>query len=171
MKLKDIVRTVAPALAGALGGPLAGTAVRVLSEKFLGKPDGTPEELETFLQTASPEQIVALKALDLEFKGKLLDAGIKIEEIEVADRSSARQMFMAAKDPTPSLLTAAVVVVWAAIQYLLFTGEAPEGSRELIARMLGTVDAALLTVMTFWFGSSRGSSEKNAMIDKLTADR
>lgn len=42
---KAIVKTVAPALGTALGGPLAGTAVKVLSEALLGHSDGKEEEI------------------------------------------------------------------------------------------------------------------------------
>jgi len=38
---KGIVGTVAPALATALGGPLAGVAVRAIAEKVLGKPEAS----------------------------------------------------------------------------------------------------------------------------------
>ena len=167
MKLKEIVRTVAPALATALGGPLAGSAVRVLSEKFLGKADGTPEELEPILASATPEQLIELKKLDNDFKGRLIEAGIKIEEIDAADRLSARGMFTATRDPTVTILTIPVVIVWGTVQYALFTQAIPQGSHDMIVRMLGTLDAALLTVMTFWFGSSRGSKDKTDAIAAL----
>lgn len=167
MKLKEIVRTVAPSIATALGGPLAGTAVRVLSEKFLGKPDGTPEEIEQVLTSATPEQIIELKKLDLAFKQQLLDAGIKLEQLEVEDRASARQMFMTTRDATPSWISFLVIGVWAAVQFMLFENALPEGSRELILRMLGTLDSALLAILYFWFGSSRSSREKSETIAKL----
>jgi hypothetical protein len=161
MKLKDIVRTVAPALATALGGPLAGSAVRVLSEKFLGKPDGTPEELEAVLVSATPAQLIEMRKLDLDFKAQLIDAGIKLEEIAANDRQGARGMFTATRDPTVTILTISVVLVWGTVQYALFTQAIPEGSHDMIVRMLGTLDAALLTVLTFWFGSSIGSKKKD----------
>ena len=44
-QLLNIVKTVAPTIATAMGGPLAGMAVRTLSETLLGKPDGTEAEL------------------------------------------------------------------------------------------------------------------------------
>lgn len=167
MKLKEIVRAVAPALAGALGGPLAGSAVRVLSEKFLGKPDGTPEELEPILAGASPEQLIELKRIDSDFKTTLVNAGIKLEELEANDRAGARAMFSATRDPTVSLLTYAVVLVWGGIQWLMFTQAVPEGSHDMIVRMLGTLDASLMAVLYFWFGSSRGSKDKTDAITAL----
>jgi len=167
MKLKEIVRAVAPSIASALGGPLAGTAVRVLSEKFLGKPDGTPDELESVLVGASPEQLIELKRIDSEFKTTLVNAGIKLEEIEANDRAGARTMFTATRDPTVSVLTFSVVLVWGAIQYMMFTQAVPEGSHDMIVRMLGTLDASLMAVLYFWFGSSRGSKDKTQAIASM----
>ena len=42
---QGIVKAVAPTLAGMLGGPLAAVAVRELSNKILGKPDGTEADV------------------------------------------------------------------------------------------------------------------------------
>jgi hypothetical protein len=42
--LLNVVRTVAPTIATAVGGPLAGMATRVISEALLGKPDGSEAE-------------------------------------------------------------------------------------------------------------------------------
>lgn len=169
-KLKDIVRTVAPALATALGGPLAGTAVRALSEKFLGRPDGAAEEVEAALTSATAEQIIELKRLDKEFKSKMLDAGIKLEELEEQSRTRATNMFVATRDPTVTLLTLAIVIVWGIVQWALFTHNVPENSHDMIARMLGTLDAALMAVLYFWFGSSKGSREKTEALAAMVSD-
>jgi hypothetical protein len=47
-----------------------------------------------------------------------------------------------------------IVVCWAIIQYFLFTHVIDASMRELIARVLGTLDGALMLVLSFWFGSS-----------------
>lgn len=166
-KLREIVRTVAPALATALGGPLAGTAVRALSEKLLGRPDGSVEEVEAVLATATTEQIIELKRLDKDFKSTLLDAGIKLEELEEQSRTRATNMFVATRDPTVSILTVSIVVVWGVVQWALFTRAVPQDSHDMIARMLGTLDAALMAVLYFWFGSSKGSRDKADAINAL----
>jgi hypothetical protein len=36
--------------------------------------------------------------------------------------------------------------------------------RELIARVLGTLDSALMLVLSYYFGSSAGSAEKNQIM-------
>lgn len=64
--LKNIVRAVAPGIATALGGPAAGIAVASLSNLLLGKPNGSPEEIEGAIASASPETLIKLKELDLQ---------------------------------------------------------------------------------------------------------
>ena len=70
-KLLNLVRTVAPSIASAVGGPLAGMATRAISEALLGKPDGTEEELTQAVATATPEQLLALKQAENEFSIKM----------------------------------------------------------------------------------------------------
>jgi hypothetical protein len=40
--------------------------------------------------------------------------------------------------------------------------------RELIARVLGTLDGALMLVLSFYFGSSSGSQAKDTMLHNST---
>jgi hypothetical protein len=40
---KDIIRSIAPTIGTALGGPLAGTATKFIADKMLGKADATQE--------------------------------------------------------------------------------------------------------------------------------
>lgn len=167
MKLKELIGAVAPALASALGGPLAGTAVRVLSEKFLGKPDGAEDEVVAALAVATPEQIVELRRIDAEFRKTLVDAGIKLEELEVRDREGARAMFTATRDPTVTWISLLVLGVWGSVQYALFTAQIPEANADMVVRMLGTLDAALMAVLWFWVGSTKKSGEKTEAILKL----
>ena len=69
--LGNIVGKVAPGIATALGGPLAGSAVKFLSEKLLGKTDGTAEELLQELNGLTPEQMLKIKEMEHEFNLQL----------------------------------------------------------------------------------------------------
>jgi len=55
-QLLNLVRTVAPSIASAVGGPLAGMATKAISEALLGKPDGSEEELLQAAAKASPKE-------------------------------------------------------------------------------------------------------------------
>ena len=49
-----LLRQVAPTIATALGGPVAGMAVRALSVGLLGREDGTANDLAAVLAAATP---------------------------------------------------------------------------------------------------------------------
>lgn len=106
--LKGILGTAAPAIATALGGPLAGSAVRFLSGKILGKDNGSEEELMSAIEGWTPEQRLELKRLDNEYNLALLNQGINIFELEVRDKESARNMVVATKNMVPQLTLAII---------------------------------------------------------------
>ena len=166
--LKKIVGAVAPALAKALGGPLAGTAVSAIAKKVLGKEYATEDEIAEVMAKATPEQIVSLKKLDLEFAKQLSDAGIELDKLEVADRASAREMRMAnPKDWVPNALAACLLVGLLALTWFLLGSEVPAGNKEIIINLMGVLEGALVTVFTFFFGSSRSSDEKSKVLGRI----
>ena len=68
---------------------------------------------------------------------------------------------------TPRVIAIVVFLVWGVVQYHVFTSTIPEGMRELVARMLGTLDAVLMAVVYYYYGSSSGSAAKTqAMVNK-----
>lgn len=170
-KLRDIVRTVAPALATALGGPLTGSAVRLLSEKFLGKADGTEEEVAAALSVATPEQIVELKRLDHDFKKHLVDAGIKLEELAMQDRASARTREAAVRDWVPGALGFLIVSGFLAAVWAVISGHAAGLNDSAIVGILGTVIGYLSAkadqVTGYYYGSSAGSKAKTDAMERI----
>lgn len=75
---KGIVKAVAPALGTALGGPLVGTAVKVLGEKLLGNADATEADVAKAIEAGlPPESIVKLREIDADFKLKMESAGLE----------------------------------------------------------------------------------------------
>ena len=57
-------------------------------------------------------------------------------------------------------ISLAVLALWAYVQLILLRDQIPEMNRDLVLRMLGVLDAAVLTVLTYWLGSSAGSARK-----------
>jgi len=79
-QLLNLVRTVAPSIASAVGGPLAGMATRAISDALLGKPDGTEQELAEAAAKATPEQLLALKQAEQDFAIKMRELDIDLEQ-------------------------------------------------------------------------------------------
>lgn len=166
---KSIVGTVAPTIATALGGPLAGMATQAISNAVLGKPDGTHEELGNALATATPEMLLKVKQSEQDFITHMEELGIKKEQLAASDRDSARQREIKTGDVwTPRTLGGLIILGWFAMQWFLLTHVIPAEMREIVLRGLGTLDLAVGLVLGYYFGSSSGSAAKTAIMDKMT---
>lgn len=158
----DWLKQIAPTAATLLGGPMAGMAVDMIG-KALGMTDATKEQVKGVLESATlnADQMTALKAADAELKIKLKELDIDLEKVHAGDRASAREMAAKTGDIwTPRIIAGIVFIVWGVIQYHVFTSTIPDGMRELVARMLGTLDAVLMAVVYYYYGSSSGSAAK-----------
>lgn len=80
MSLADIVRAVAPTIATALGGPLAGAAVSFLAGKF-GLSEATQEKVQQVLAGSDP---VKLREIELEFQKFMADNVQKLQLAQIA---------------------------------------------------------------------------------------
>ena len=110
-KILQILGGIAPTIATALGGPLAGVATKALADKLLDRPDATEAEVEAAILGASPQDLLKLKEAEADLERHLIDAGIEIEQIAANDRDSARKRQMALKDRVPGILAALVLIV------------------------------------------------------------
>ena len=161
-QLLNIVKTVAPTIATAMGGPLAGMAVRTLSETLLGKPDGTEAELAAAAAAATPDQLLALKNAENNFKLEMKKLDVDLERISAGDRDSARQMTVQTRDWTPRALAGVITVgFFGVLMYMLMFGLPAAGGGEAMLVMLGTLGTAWGAVVSFYFGSSAGSRAKD----------
>lgn len=63
------------------------------------------------------------------------------------------------------ILAGAIILFSMVLIIMLFLIEIPEKNEALITQALGTVLALLVMVGSFYFGSSKGSQDKNKMIE------
>ena len=167
-QLLNLVRTVAPSIASAVGGPLAGMATKAISEALLGKPDGTEEELAQAATKATPEQLLALKKAENDFALQMRELDIDLERIAGADRDSARNREIKTKDWTPKLLAGGITIGYFGVLFYMLTHGLPTtGGSEAMLVMLGTLGTAFGGVMAYYFGSSAGSKEKTEAMNRM----
>lgn len=171
--LGDGVAAIAPTIASAFGGPLAGLAVTTL-EKALGFAPGAsrtddPKGFEAKLQgaLATPEQVLALRQADLAFKQFCLDNELQLVRADNADRDSARRRQVELHDYTPTVLAMLVTLGFFGLLCLLAFHEAPVGNRDILNIMVGSLGAAWVAVVSYYFGSSAGSRVKDGSIAAL----
>ena len=167
-KIIDLVRTVAPTIASAVGGPLAGMATRAISEALLGKPDASQDELTEAAMNATPEQLLALKKAEHDFTIKMRELDIDVQRLSGEDRNSARQREVATKDRTPKILAALITAgYFGVLFYMMKYGLPTTGGSEAMLVMLGTLGTAWGGVVAYYFGSSAGSREKTDAINRM----
>ena len=155
---------VAPTIATALGGPLAGVAVKTLSNVLFGHENATEDQISEAMATATPDQLAAIKKIDADFKVQMKSLDIDLERIAAGDRDSARQMQIANKDWTPKALAFFVTFgFFGALIWILVFG-IPKTGMEVILMMLGSLSTSWTGVMQFYFGSSAGSKAKNDLL-------
>jgi len=163
---KSIVRTIAPVLGGAIGGPFGPVASRILSDTLLGKSDGTDAELSDAISNATPEQLAQLKKIDNDFEVQMAELGFKRAELHVRNTESARDM-AAKTNYWPQVVLSSVFITGYVIILVGLMGgyiTIPVLVKDTILLLLGLLVREIPTIMQFWFGSSSGSKEKtNAM--------
>ena len=157
---------IAPTIATALGGPLAGIALKTLSSVLLGHEGGTEEDISAAMASASPDQLAALKKIDADFKAHMKELDIDLERIAAGDRDSARQMQTATKDWVPKVLAVVITLGFFGILIWMLLNGMPETGTEALLMMLGALGTAWTGVVNFYYGSSAGSKQKT---DALTA--
>ena len=160
----DWLAQIAPTIATALGGPLAGLAVTSLSKVF-----GVPEkDVQGMIESGkmSAEQLQQVKLAELELQKQAQALGLNFETLAVEDRKSARDMQIATKSVVPPILAGAVTVGFFGILYALMMGYATESNQLMI--MLGSLGTAWTGIIAFYFGSSNSSQHKDEMLYNST---
>jgi hypothetical protein len=163
-----LLSSVAPSIATALGGPLAGLGVKALSKALLGAEDFSEEAVMDAMATASPEQLAAVKKIDADFKVQMKSLDIDLERISVDDRKSARDMQKETRDWIPRALAVSVTAGFFAILIYMLVYGLPTTGNEALLLLLGALQTAWGGIIAFYFGSSSGSQKKDAMIYNST---
>ena len=168
---KKLVRTVAPGLATALGGPLAGAAVQTISQAVLGKPDGTEAEVAAAVVSGGTDVLLKVKEADQAFAVRMKELGIDLERVHQQDRISAREREVKTGDSwTPRVLAATIVggflAMVAAVLLGKVTGITDPVAAGMIGTLIGYVSAKADQVVSYYFGSSAGSAAKTELMAK-----
>ena len=147
--LFNLLKGFAPTLATAVAGPLGGAAVSAIAAKL-----GVSDSVEAVAKAIAEDPAATAKLQELE---------LEYAKLEAADRANARQteVAFATSTQTPWLnksvtpiLAFVVVICWGLIQWKLLNHVVPKEMREIVIRVLGTLDGALVMVLSYYFGAS-----------------
>lgn len=162
--MNEFLKGLAPTLASALLGPLGGVAVAGLG-KIFGIDNATQKDIAAQFEAGklTPEQIGEIKLLELKLQADEQERKFRYSELEFKDRDSARDMQKVTLSPVPAILTYLLTVGFFGILGAMFYFPDVKDSPPLMI-MLGSIGTAWTGACSFWFGSSRASQNKDAML-------
>lgn len=167
MDFKKLIGTVAPTLATALGGPLAGVAAGAIAEA-LGLTDKSEVAVEKALANATPADLLKLKQADHQFALEMKKLDLRPEELEVEDRISARVSYAATKDGLVPWLAVLVVGTFCAVTSAVLFG-ALKVEAVIGGTLIGYLSAKAEQVLSFYFGSTKSSRGKDQTLAETLA--
>jgi len=159
----DWLKQIAPTIATALGGPLAGMAVSAIS-KAVGVDEDKVQDMISS-NKLNADQVAQLKMAEIELAKQAQDLGLNFEKLSVEDRKSAREMQATTRSWMPPILAGAVTVGFFAIMTLMFFNKV-DSNNPAILMMLGSLGTAWTGIIAYYFGSSAGSQAKTEMMAK-----
>jgi len=169
-KALQILRTVAPTVALAVGGPFGPLASAALSA-VLGTPKDDGKATEAALLTATPDQLLALKKADQDFELQLEKLGIEKDKLVFDDIANARAREIAVKDSTPRYMAYLVTVgFFGVLGYLVVEGK-PVSGGDVMLVMVGSLGTAWTGIVAYYFGSSAGSAAKTDALNTIAVKK
>ncbi len=178
---RSTLSAVAPGLAAAFGGPLAGAAVKVIADKVLGRPNASQAEVEDMLASGglTPDAIVALKSAELEFQTEMARVQVEMEKAYIADTASARQQTVdLAKENSgiawgAPVISLVITMGFFGAVYLLFFIERnwDERTANLLNVLFGALTVTFTQVANYWLGSSAGSKRAGDAVRKIAEQK
>lgn len=167
---KSTVNTIAPGIATALGGPLAGLATKALLSVFGLDEGSSDQDIAKAIQGATPDQLLALKKAEEDFQVQMKTLDIDLERISAGDRDSARKREMELRDWVPGVLGVLTVLGYFVVLTLMAWGLVSQTvtKSEAFLIMLGGLIAMTKDIYGYFFGSSVGSARKDDTIKALS---
>jgi len=159
----DWIKSLAPLLGTALGGPLGGAAATFLADK-LGIEGKTIESVSDILQSGrmTPEQVGAVKLAEIDFQKFLESNKIDLAKMNLENTKDARDMQKQTRSIYPAIFSTFVTLGFFGILASMLIMEYRPTDSLLI--MLGALGAAFGAVVNFWLGSSSGSAAKTELL-------
>lgn len=170
--MNDLLKTLAPTVLSAILGPFSGIALSALGS-ILGVSAATTESVTKAFSDGklTPEQLSAIKELELKYQNDEKERGFKYAELEFQDRDSARKANVAGgvqKELFGMSLILLVICLGTEI-WVLFNGYPKTLPEIIVGRILGLLDGVALLVLSYWYGTTNGSHNKDVLLANAPA--
>ena len=156
-------------LGTALGGPFGGIAAGFIAEKLglEGKTvDAVTKALSDNKMTA--DQVTAIRLAEIDFTKFLAQNEITKDQLDTQNTVDARAMQIAVKSITPNILAVIIVTGFFGILIAMMLGLLTVSDQQALLILLGSLSAGFGAVLNFFFGSSRGSQNKDVLLANST---
>ena len=110
-----------------------------------------------------PEATVKLREVELRHSEVLATLAVQQAEAQLADVQQARTTHQG--HWMPWVLTIVLAVMVASMGVGLFVLDTPAENREVVYLLAGQLLGAFATAIAYWLGSSRGSAEKQRVLE------
>lgn len=163
--MNDFLKTLAPLLGTALGGPLGGAAASFIADK-LGLDTKDVKSISDVLNSGklTADQIAQVKLAEIDFQKFLENNKIKMEEIAAGDRNSAREMLKSTRSYVPAVLTFGITIGYFVVLIGMMTKMFAVADSQVMLIMLGQLGTAWGITIAFWFGTTSGSKDKTDIL-------
>jgi hypothetical protein len=176
MDWKNVLGKLAPTIATALGGPLAGAVVGQIGSIF-GIDEPSQDKIRAAIESGqlTGEQIAALRELELKLKAEEAERGFRYADLEFRDRDSARsrdsEIVKTGKRNlrADSMFILAVVVICGLVWLIWKDPNINEFMKGIVTLVLGRFLGYLDSMYGFEFGTTRSSQSKDNTINKLSS--
>jgi hypothetical protein len=175
MPFLPLLLGLAPTVASWIMGDKTGAAVEKvtgIARDILGTDD--PGGIERAI-AASPEAALAFKQALIQAEADARRLEFETMKAQIADVASARSQTVALARAGSSIAWGAVVVSaivlvgFSVMLWLVIREEVPSAQREMVTLLLGTLAGMAANVVGYWVGSSAGSMQKTAALEKAIA--
>ena len=164
MSLKNILGNIGCNLLSSTVPPFGAMASNILRKTLKLDDTATEDDIRASLESATPEQIIALKQAENTFKIDLKKAGIDVKRLENEDTANARKMQMLTKSKMPSLLALFVFAIFGLVSFQVFNIKTDLTMSQ--STILAVLQNILMVIVGFYFGSSSSSQNKNELLAK-----
>ena len=169
--IKKALSTTVPILAHAVIPGTGGLASSLICG-VLGCED-TPEAIEVGIRNLTPAQIHDLKQAEMEHREKLLELSIEGDKIELKAIDNARQREIEVvkatgkKDWNLYILAYLIVFGFSCVVGIMIFKKVPPESVGAVNQLFGFLGAGFMGVISYFFGSSKSSSDKTKLIANM----
>lgn len=172
---KATLAGVAPVLATALGGPLAGQAVAIAAQALGLAPGASEADVATAVQGLTGDQRIALQKADNDFRVAMAQIQQATDAALLADTQNARGQTVALAQAgsriawAPVMISGLILLGFFACVVLLFVFEREWSERQaaLLNMLFGALVLGFGQVCSYWLGSSAGSKASGDAVRKI----